>query len=640
MADAKRSALRVLRYILIFELVYLVIVNSLLQLPLTQSVVNMIRPDKFQVSWENAWSLYPFKVHARGIQASGQSRSQQWQVNAAAADGSIALLPLIIKRVNLHSVHAYDIEYRQRPRLKPEKNYTALLPFYPEIEGWEVQPVATTPRKKKRPWTIALQDLQAQGEHQLWIHNIRGYAAGSAVADLSIVVPGGAFTLDARNLQLSLMPATINGDNPLYTGGEITGTIGFSPFVPRDNRGLKMMSFLYLDAGLDLGVDSLSFINLFTGNLGDTTITGAGMVEGQLRYDAGNVLAGTDLTAIAKELTVATQGMEIAGDGNVVLTANDNVIHPLSMSIELVDLFASRDGDDSAFLSGEYMQLIFKGGNYVLPGGEIDIQALIDDPASKERRKNNTLDATVNNATLINVDIINDYLPPRSPFSFTGGKAALDGELHAEVNSMNGSLMLDSSAIQMQVGEQEIEADLLVDLVIADGIPRDMQLDISGSKVVLDKVSVAGDNSSFDGQSWAGLFTLNTAQITLAQPLQAFAETRVRLSDTRPLVAAFSNHGNPPKWMSGLLTMQDIEGDAVVDVRDERITIPSAQVSSDTSEVRAKVVFYPGGRDGMVYARYKKLDALLKMNKQSSNIDVLSVRKKFDKFVMPINPAQ
>ena len=640
MADAKRIVTKALRYVLIFELLYLVVVNSLLQLPLTQTVINKIRPDKFQLSWDNAWSLYPFRVHASGILASGQSRSQQWQVNAAVADGSISLLPLLVKRVSLQSVNAQDIEYRQRPRLKPEKNYAGLLPFYPEIEGWVVQPVDSTPRKKKRPWLITLRDLQAQGEHQLWIHTIRGTAAGSAVADLSIEAPGGPFTLDAQNLQLTLGPATISGDKPLYTGGQIIGAIGFSPFIPRENRGLKMMTFLTLDAGLNLAVDSLSFINLFTGNLGDTSIAGAGEVVGQLRYAAGHVLPGTDLTASARELLVSTRGMKIAGLGNVELAGTEDDLRPLSMSIALSDLSAARGSDDSVFLSGEHMELTFSGGSYVLPDSQMGLAAHMDDKESIERRKNNTLNATIANATLTNVNIVNDYLPPASPLKFTGGTAALNGDLYAETESMSGGLTLESSAIAMQIGEQAIEADLMVDIVIADGIPRKMELDVSGSRIVLDEVSIVGENSSFDEASWAGIFTLTTAQLTLSQPMQAFAETEVTLSDSRPIVAAFSNEGNPPKWMVRLLTMEDIEGDATVDVQAGRIAVPAAQISSDTSEVAAKVVFYPEGRDGMIYARYKKLDALLKMSKQSSNVDVLRVREKFDNFALPVSSAQ
>ena len=52
--------------VVVAEFAYLLIINTLLYLPITQDVVNMIRPEKFQVSWDRAWSLYPFRLNAEG----------------------------------------------------------------------------------------------------------------------------------------------------------------------------------------------------------------------------------------------------------------------------------------------------------------------------------------------------------------------------------------------------------------------------------------------------------------------------------------------------------------------------------------------------------------------------------------------
>ena len=88
------------------EFAYLIIINTLLYLPITQDVVNMIRPEKFQVSWERAWSLYPFRLNAHGIAANGQARTQQWEAQATSGAASISLLPLIFKDVYLSDVEA------------------------------------------------------------------------------------------------------------------------------------------------------------------------------------------------------------------------------------------------------------------------------------------------------------------------------------------------------------------------------------------------------------------------------------------------------------------------------------------------------------------------------------------------------
>ena len=84
---------RILKIVVGVELVYLILVNGLLQLQLTQDLVNKIRPEKFYVTWEQAWSWYPFRFHAEGIFANGQARTQQWEVTATAASGTRAARP-------------------------------------------------------------------------------------------------------------------------------------------------------------------------------------------------------------------------------------------------------------------------------------------------------------------------------------------------------------------------------------------------------------------------------------------------------------------------------------------------------------------------------------------------------------------
>ena len=49
---------RALKIVIGIELVYLLLVNGALQLQLTQDLVNKIRPEKFYVTWEHAWSWY------------------------------------------------------------------------------------------------------------------------------------------------------------------------------------------------------------------------------------------------------------------------------------------------------------------------------------------------------------------------------------------------------------------------------------------------------------------------------------------------------------------------------------------------------------------------------------------------------
>jgi hypothetical protein len=90
------------------EFAYVILFNLVLQLPLTRTFVNQIRPDKFQITWENAWTPYPFRFHFRNASGNGQSRSQQWEFEAQAVSASIDVLPLFFKRVWIDHVRLSD----------------------------------------------------------------------------------------------------------------------------------------------------------------------------------------------------------------------------------------------------------------------------------------------------------------------------------------------------------------------------------------------------------------------------------------------------------------------------------------------------------------------------------------------------
>ena len=632
MTGIKRPLLTLLKWLLIIELGYLLLINVALQLPLTQTLINQIRPEKFHVAWESAWSWYPFRVHARSVTASGQSRSQQWQVDVTSASGSINPLPLVLKRVILSNVSATDIAYKQRPRLKPDKDYSALLPYFPDIEGWEIAPADTSPRKTKRPWKLTIDNASASGVHKVWIFNINGGGSGVLAVDLSFETRGGPFSLDARNVDLRLDPAYLNGEAQVFHLGTLSGSAGLAPFVPRENKGVKMLPFLTLDTLLDLEVESLKFINLFTANLGDFFIDGAGRVSGELKYDQGFLLANTDLAVAARDLEIRFRDVNVAGEGSVRIHTPANADKPAGLDVDYNRLQVTRQGDDKHFLQGDGLKLRYAGSNYVIPDTKFDFEAMLNDEAARERRKDNTLKIEIKEATVVDMTIANDYLPEATSIAITGGTAKLTADVFAEAKNMTGGLQLISTDLELEADQQALEGNLDLDVVVAGGVPREMRLDLSGSRLTLDEVSVAGNEDSFDEEYWSAVLNFNRLEGKVRRPVQLDSDLRLRISDTRPLVAIFQNQKSPPRWISGLLTLKDIEGQASVSVNQDLVVIPQANITSDEAEGAAKVAFTPDNRNGMIYARYKKLDVLLKLLGQKQDMDIIKVREKFDSY--------
>lgn len=899
----KHWAVRVLRALLIAQVIYLVVFNLALQVPLTQTLINAIKPDKFHVSWDKAWTWYPFRVHAVGVAANGQSRSQQWQFSAPTAAASIAVLPLVLKRVWISDLVATDIDYKQRPRLKPEKNYADLIPFFPEITGREISPAVTTPRKDKRPWHLEIEGISVSGNHSYWIMQFQGQASGSANADLSFETRGGPFSISESQLDLVLEPGYINGDYQMFEHGELKGKLGFLPFVPKENKGIQLLKFLVLDADISIDAKSLAFINLFTRNFNGMTIDGSGQVDGHFRMEQGAVLTGTDLSVDADNLQVNLLDHNIEGKGTVELMSEQpdvlqlavrynqlKVVHadddaPLltgenlglnmtgpgtlfqsyehraddrnlsftvqgleapdlalfghylpekwpfslyggagylqghaSLSTTALDIdlsITSKEADvgvreyrfdtnleaalklhnasifsDDTSIAGSYIKLTDShlsqadgtdappwNASFVIsdgafgtledeqkqdqerltdllqlvgqsegkellanlhgfmdfessvtslawigillndayqtgisgrgeltgtiklqqgmpaPGTDIEILsdqlavdildyrsngngrismrvddgdngpdwflqimlsdadllrqnevqpyiqnvdlnviAIVEDMSLEKTENNAALRFQILSADVTDMSIFTSYLPADSPLEFTNGTASLAADIVLQREDADGWVKLESNNLELTIDQQSISADLSANILLVDGVPAQMMFDISGSEVNLNDMRVTGDNEQFDQKSWAASLQLVHGQTTWKKPLQLDAEVTIQMADSRPIVAMFENKKERPEWLLNMLTIEDIQGTAKVAIADEQIVIPHAHAISDKMEVGAKGVISETSRNGVVYARYKKLDAVIKLVDGKKNIDVIRARPKYDKY--------
>ena len=94
----------------------------------------------------------------------------------------------------------------------------------------------------------------------------------------------------------------------------------------------------------------------------------------------------------------------------------------------------------------------------------------------------------------------------------------------------------------------------------------------------------------------------------------------------------FENRGWRPKFLSRMLTIEDIEGAATVSAADQVLYLENVHVLSDKLEFAAKGSLAKSGRDAMVYLRYRALDALLKSAGQDRNLDIINARETFDAF--------
>lgn len=229
--------------------------------------------------------------------------------------------------------------------------------------------------------------------------------------------------------------------------------------------------------------------------------------------------------------------------------------------------------------------------------------------------------------------VFQGYLPPEFPLTITGGDAVLVADLQLRPDSAEGQIRLDSGNASVTLVDQDLRADLSANIVLAGGKPEELTFDLRGSEVVLNNVHVLGKEAEFDDNGWSTVLRLPRADLALTDPLRVSAQVELEASDSRPIAAVFRNQeGWRPKFIANALTVEGIGGTAELEIIGRRVAIPISWVTSDNIEAGAKVVFAGSGSDGVVYLKYKKIDAVLKLNNGKKNIDLVGARKKYDAY--------
>ena len=216
------------------------------------------------------------------------------------------------------------------------------------------------------------------------------------------------------------------------------------------------------------------------------------------------------------------------------------------------------------------------------------------------------------------------------------GAATLAAHIVLQHDDADGWLRLQSSGVQAQADRQSVTGDLAVELRLVDGIPPKRFFDITGSVVDLTRVKVAGESGQFDEEDWSARLVLTRGETFLTDPPRMNLEAQLRMSDSRPFVAMFRNEdGWRPDFLSGMMTIEDIDGTTQMAIADERIVIPFFHAISDNIEVNAKGVIAEETRDGVIHFRYKNAEALLKIRGGKKSLDIFRVREKFDDYPIP-----
>jgi hypothetical protein len=333
---------------------------------------------------------------------------------------------------------------------------------------------------------------------------------------------------------------------------------------------------------------------------------------------AGLPEPGTDVQVLSDDLAINFLDFWSSGDGTIDLSVTEGGVRPdWHVAIELSDARMRRQSD-----AVDSIQDV-----------NLELNAHIEDVSLAETGNDFTLTLEIPSAVIADMSVFNSVLPPDHPLQFAGGSADLTADIVLQREDADGWVKLRSSGVEVVVDQQSLSGDLDVDVLLVGGVPADMIFDISGSELRLSNVRVSGESAQFDEEAWSAQLTLTQGETTWKAPVRLDVRAELGMSDSRPIVAMFDNQeGWRPGFLSNMLTTDDIAGDAQLHLRDERVVIPHAQVTSDSIDVAAKVAITAQVDQGVLYARYKKLDALIRITDGKKRLELTKALQKYQEY--------
>lgn len=281
-------------------------------------------PDRLQVTWEQAWTVWPGRVHLETVEIRGQDRRLQWWASLDRATVSVDLSALAWRTFHARSIGGMGVEVRLRHRLAPEASPptgpdgTVLTPEIPGLDPWTGPhaPVSGGSPPDRRPgWTIHLEGVDLARLREVWIDRYRLAGAGRLRGSMELRVRGD---LSVEQARIGIGEGRLTeGTTELLERVDLELGVHLDRFRPRDHHGLDFLRFVSGRLTLDTRTRSLGFLDPVLTQVPGLQLAGGGELRVDARLDHGQPAAGTRIELVPEGLALAFRGLEARGSGRL-----------------------------------------------------------------------------------------------------------------------------------------------------------------------------------------------------------------------------------------------------------------------------------------------------------------------------------
>lgn len=579
----KKTVRAVVAVLVALEVLYLVAVNVFLNTSLAPEVINR-HPARFEIRWRWGWSGWPGMTVLHGVETRGRSRRIEWDARLDSVNAQYNLMPLFHRTVDLTSVAAGGVVYRQRRLLL--EGALARLPAeeLPEImktldPSGVPRPGPGSPAAKRapRPWTILAGRIGCDLA-ELWIDRFRLTGAMRVETGMSLVVhgpiafPGIHVTMASGDLR--------TGSRKVFGALGIDVQAEIHPFLAREVRRLQFLHFLSGTFAVRSNDASLFFLEAYFRKTPWIRFNDRGAGRIVFLLDHGRLLPASTLDIANDNVDLEFLDRHVTGRGIITGRIETFEGKPRSrVSARLENFNLAAVGGDHPFARGSLLTIESTSTTMDLGDPFADLHVVVDLPE----------------ADLLDLTFYNAMIPAGSKFSFVSGIGTISYHLEdsSATRSLRGTIDFIVREGVARFEGQELRGGFALKTRLKDASALEKLFDISGTSLTLHA----------SNPDWKAVIRLPEARMTLTQPTDLEAKLSLEMQDTRPIIRLYDAMKGVPHWFQRLLFIQDLQGGARLEARSGNLDVRGLEVTGHGLHALADLRFDQKGSDGVLYVR-------------------------------------
>ncbi len=583
---------------LLLELLWLVVAFLALRTGALRASLNA-KPEELFMEWRSAWSWFPGRVRIEGFRIRGQDKRDQWSGEAEEADLVVALWPLLArKEISGQRARLSGVSFWLRPRLDAVPAGSVQATNLAPIDGYSnppeiapAEPPVSEP-SSGRHWAIRLPQIEVDDLRELWINEASLGGSGRLRGRLDYTLSG---PFEAEVFDFRMPGALVRaGGTTLSTNLDVRLEAVLGPLRFSECRGDEY--FRRLSAALDLEGDfsTAELLSRHLGGTGDMEIDGTGRLQCSLRVQEGRFLAPGHLQLTSSGLTVRLADVMISGEAEVVVDVSaepgtNTVVSEMNVTLRRLRL-QHRDTTADA-----------------VDSGDLELRAVAHNPSVPDGFRDVTVDVRLGPLRLADARVLNGFLPGTVDGEFFRGGFGVEAGYHRpQAGPSRGHLRIAGEDLAFRLGAREFSG--VLDANAAFSVPTNRLVMLEPSRVTLTIVVVSGMRSrSPDG--WHAAVDIDRGGIELGGATNMWADVRLELLDTRPLLALLREDEESPGWLRFIPNLKNLRGGTTVLINATELVLRDFRLRGSATEVLAQLSLRKGAADGILYARYGLISA-------------------------------